>query len=105
MSTQDLKVFHIKNNKEYIINNQDKVIIKLKKFEYLFGKIVFSSDSTNSYIQIDNTKISKNNIEYIQFSPIAKLLNSWNCSRNYRTFGNWKWNIFMDLYFAKSRVL
>ena len=73
-NAQDLKVFHNKNDKEYIINNQDKVIIKLKNFEYFFGKIVFSSDFTNSIIQIDNTMISKNNIEYIQFSPIAKLL-------------------------------
>ena len=73
-NAQDLKVFHVKNDKEYIINNQDKVIIKLKNFEYFYGKIVFSSDSINSTIQIDDTKISKNNIEYIQFSPIAKLL-------------------------------
>ena len=56
------------------INNKDKVFIKLKNGDALFGKININSDTSLSKVQIDNVNISKNNIEYIKYSPISKIL-------------------------------
>ena len=73
-NAQTLKVYHHKSGRMQKINNEDKVFIKLKNGDALFGKININIDTTLSKIQIDNVNISKNNIEYIQYSPISKTL-------------------------------
>ena len=73
-NAQTLKVYHHKSGRMQKINNKDKVFIKLKNGDALFGKININCDTTLSKVQIDNVNISKNNIEYIQYSPISKIL-------------------------------
>ena len=73
-NAQTLKVYHHKSGRVQKINNKDKVFIKLKNGETLFGKIIINNDTTLSKIQIDNETISENKIEYIQYSPISKIL-------------------------------
>ena len=73
-NAQTLKVFHHKSGREQKIGNEEKVLVKLKNGEAIFGRINIKSDTMLSIIKIDNVNISKNNIEYIQYSPISKTL-------------------------------
>ena len=73
-NAQSLKVYHHKSARIQKINNEDKVFIKLKNGDVLSGKININSDTTLSKVQIDNIDIYKDNIEYIQYSPISKKL-------------------------------
>lgn len=73
-NAQNLKVYHHKSGRAQKIDNEDKVLVKLKNGDALFGKININSDTMLSIIKIDNVNISKNNIEYIQYSPISKTL-------------------------------
>ena len=73
-NAQSLKVYHHKSARMQKINNEDKVFIKLKNGDVLSGKININSDTTLSKVQIDNIDIYKDNIEYIQYSPISKKL-------------------------------
>ena len=73
-NAQNLKVYHHKSGRVQKIDNEDKVFVKLKNGEALFGRININSDTMLSIIRIDNVNISKNNIEYIQYSPITKTL-------------------------------
>jgi hypothetical protein len=73
-NAQNLKVYHHKSGRVQRINNEDKVLVKLKNGETLFGRINIDNDAMETKINVDNVNISKNNIEYIQYSPMSKIL-------------------------------
>tara|TARA_B100000963_G_scaffold335812_1_gene330290 strand:+ start:517 stop:750 length:234 start_codon:yes stop_codon:yes gene_type:complete len=61
-NAQSLKVFHHKSGRGQKIGNEEKVLVKLKNGEALFGKINIKSDTIKSIIKINNVNISTNNI-------------------------------------------
>lgn len=73
-NAQDLKVYHYKSGRESKISNEEKALVKLNDGKILYGRININSDTTLSSIQIDNVKISKKNVAYIQYSPNVKTL-------------------------------